>query len=104
VRRLQIQLKHLRDKSKFASGFSAESRVQSQALKYSDSGFQKNMIVSLRPAPTRGALRDRHECRVRDAMDAKYRQTCDIDADGKVVWSWHPWAGAKFAVTNRERR
>jgi hypothetical protein len=26
-----------------------------------------------------------------------YRQTCDIEADGEGVWSWHPWAGAKSA-------
>jgi len=25
------------------------------------------------------------------------RQTNDTNADGKVVWSWHPWAGAKSA-------
>jgi len=24
------------------------------------------------------------------------RQTCDAFADGQVVWSWRPWAGAKF--------
>ena len=23
--------------------------------------------------------------------------TCGADADGQVVWSWRPWAGAKFA-------
>ena len=41
------------------------------------------------------ALRDRHECRARDAKDATTRATSAVDADGEGVWSWHPWAGAK---------
>jgi hypothetical protein len=49
------------------------------------------------PCPQRGALRDRHECWARDAMDAKARATSAAEADGQVVWSWRPWAGAKFA-------
>src|SRR5579871_725444 len=28
-------------------------------------------------------------------MDARCRKTCDTSADGQVVWSWRPWAGAK---------
>ena len=41
--------------------------------------------------PTRGALRDRHERWMRDAMDAaasgaKACWTKDADADGEVVW------------------
>jgi len=27
----------------------------------------------------------------------RQRQTCDANADGEGVWSWHPWAGAKCA-------
>jgi hypothetical protein len=34
----------------------------------------------------------------RDAVDAKYRKTSDADADGEVVWSWRPGAGAKCAA------
>jgi hypothetical protein len=33
----------------------------------------------------------------RDAMDGSHSQTCDVDADGEVVWSWRPLAGAKPA-------
>jgi hypothetical protein len=28
------------------------------------------------------------------------RKACDTKADGQVVWSWRPWAGAKFADGN----
>jgi hypothetical protein len=28
------------------------------------------------------------------------RKARDINADGEGVWSWHPWAGAKFADGN----
>jgi hypothetical protein len=30
-------------------------------------------------------------------------QTTDVAADGEVVWSWHPDADAKFAVTLARR-
>jgi hypothetical protein len=63
---------------------------------------RKTEIVSMfgRPAPARGALRDRHERRTRDAMDAMgqrtvFVRTTDLIADGEVVWSWHPDADAK---------
>src|ERR1700752_4008356 len=45
---------------------------------------------------------DRHQNVGRDAMDAEAPRAifCADDgaaADGKGVWSWHPWAGAKRA-------
>ena len=46
----------------------------------------------------RGALRDRHERWERDAMDAACHETNDVIADGEIVWSWRPDAGAKFAA------
>ena len=27
---------------------------------------------------------------------------CGVDADGEGVWSWHPWAGVKFADGNSQ--
>jgi hypothetical protein len=52
------------------------------------------------PVPARGALRGRHERWVRDAMDAAasgaQAQTNEVEADGKIVWSWRPDAGVKF--------
>ena len=30
-------------------------------------------------------------------MDAVRQQTSDVIADGEVVWSWRPDAGAKFS-------
>ena len=29
-------------------------------------------------------------------------QTCNADADGQVVWSWRPWAGAKSVDDDRQ--
>jgi len=59
------------------------------------------MVHSARPALIGGALRDRHGRGVRDAMDARHRETNDGVADGEVVWSWPPDAEAKLAgVTN----
>ena len=54
------------------------------------------------PAPIRGAARDRHGRWERDAMDAAasgaiIARTNDVAADGEVVWSWRPDAGAKVA-------
>jgi hypothetical protein len=51
------------------------------------------------PHPVRGTLRDRHERWARDAMDAARHQTNDAIADGEVVWSRRPDAGAKSAKT-----
>jgi predicted Fe-S protein YdhL (DUF1289 family) len=50
------------------------------------------------PRPCRGALRDRHERWLWDAMDAASRQTIVEVTYGEVVWSWRPDAGAKSAV------
>jgi hypothetical protein len=50
-----------------------------------------------RPVSARGALRDRHGRWERDAMDAACQETNDVVADGEVVWSWRPDAGAKWA-------
>src|SRR5215510_11358012 len=57
----------------------------------------KSVASLRRPASSRGALRDRHECWQRDAMDAILQQTNVGIADGEVVWSWRPDAGAKVA-------
>jgi hypothetical protein len=32
-------------------------------------------------------------------VDAAARETGDANADGEVVWSWHPDAGVKSAET-----
>jgi hypothetical protein len=35
----------------------------------------------------------------------RHHRTSDADADGEIVWSWHPDAGVKFAkLTTRGRR
>jgi hypothetical protein len=64
----------------------------------------KSPAYPRRPAPSkRGASADRHENVGRDAMDAnvltrKLRASRSaFAADGEIVWSWHPWAGAKCA-------
>ena len=49
-----------------------------------------------RPAPVRGAYRDRHGRGVRDAMDALgSSRRARPEADGKAVWSRHPDAGVE---------
>jgi hypothetical protein len=48
----------------------------------------------------RGAYRDRHDtwsagCGGRKAAQRDCRADERCLADGKIVWSWRPWAGAK---------
>jgi hypothetical protein len=71
---------------KSLAGFRAP-HVQPLLKKYSD--FQKSQISPYigRLAPTRGALRGRHERWVRDAVDVEVPLTKGTDADGEVVWS-----------------
>jgi hypothetical protein len=57
-----------------------------------------------RPAAARGALRDRHERWKRDAMDAMSHETNDDIADGEVVWSWRPKAGATLSYDDARQR
>jgi len=38
----------------------------------------------------------------RDAMDADALLTNGAEADGKVVWFWHPDAGVKSALTQAQ--
>jgi hypothetical protein len=61
--------------------------VQPRREKYFTSVFQKYMIVSLRPASTRGALRDRHKCW--NGMRRTYwcALTKRADTNGEGVWS-----------------
>jgi len=59
--------------------------------------FPKSERSFAHPVSTRGALRDRHERRTRDAMDAIDHETNDVIADGEVAWSWRPDAGVKSA-------
>ena len=47
----------------------------------------KSVVWLHRPALTRGALRDRHGCWARDAMDAEALEDEQGHADGEVVWS-----------------
>jgi hypothetical protein len=52
--------------------------------------FRPTQITSISaaiPGPHRGAFRDRHGRRARDAMDAKMLLTNSVCADGEVVWS-----------------
>jgi hypothetical protein len=51
-------------------------------------------MIALVPSRQEGRLAIVTNVR-RDAMDAKARATSAAEADCEVVWSWHPWAGAK---------
>jgi hypothetical protein len=57
-----------------------------------------NQRYQLAPShPIRGAGRDRHERCGEMRWTRSARKTSVRDADGEVVWSWRPGAGAKFA-------
>ncbi len=79
--------------------FKLISPVQSYIKKYSASSFpQIRCFLYPSRLDQRGASRSsRHAGR--DAMDAMRHETNDVVADGEVVWSWRPDAGAKFAKT-----
>jgi len=51
--------------------------------------------------PTRGAARDRHERAVGCGGRGGLRRRARLIADGEVVWSWRPGAGAKFCESHR---
>jgi len=85
------------------------SNVKSFGEKYLSSVFQKYMVVSAHPASTRGAYRDRHGRRKRDAVDekvlqARLRADEGISSDGQAVWSCPPDAGVKPAIRFFARR
>ncbi len=94
----------VRREAKFASPIKAITPVQSRREKYFYFSFSE-IVISLRhPASMRGALRDRHERWVRDAVGASTLQrdltrTNSVDARGQVVWSRHP--GADACATRR---
>jgi hypothetical protein len=48
-------------RTNFASGFNADSAVQSSLEKYTSSVFRENMIVWRHPASMQRAYRDRHD-------------------------------------------
>jgi hypothetical protein len=60
--------------------------------------------VIRRPASLEGRFAIVTDAR-RDAVDAEAPITNGAEADGKIVWSWHPDAGVKFAKASfRGRR
>ncbi len=94
----------VRREAKFASPIKAITPVQSRREKYFYFSFSEIMISLRHPASMRGALRDRHERWVRDAVGASTLQrdltrTNSVDARGQVVWSRHP--GADACATRR---
>jgi hypothetical protein len=90
-----------RAKAIFASRFNADTAFK--GLNENNASVLQNFRLSLsHPASTRGAFRDRHERWKRDAMDAKARATSAAIADGEIVWSCRPWAGAKSVDDDRQ--
>ncbi|CCE04298.1 hypothetical protein BRAS3843_1040026 [Bradyrhizobium sp. STM 3843] len=61
----------VRGKTEFVRGFNPITPVQTSREKYSRFAFSEFVVCSSRPASMRGALRDRHERWVRDAMDVQ---------------------------------
>jgi hypothetical protein len=56
------------------------------------------MLAVGHPGPKRGAYRERHIRWAGDAVDADVPKTNGTEADGEIVWSWRPDAGAKLAT------
>src|SRR4051812_22680339 len=61
--------------------------VQPHSQKYSGSLLPQITCISFASRPNTGALRDRHERRAGDAMDAARQRRMTLLADGEVVWS-----------------
>ena len=60
--------------------------------------------LQARPVPTRQEGRSRSSRNAgRDAVDADVPLTNGTEADGEVVWSWRPDAGAKFGASSMLR-
>src|SRR5713226_10421003 len=57
----------------------------------------KSCVCSHRPALERGAYASSRTLSAGCDGRGWYRETSDAGADGEVVWSWHPLAGAKRA-------
>jgi hypothetical protein len=98
--------KGLRQKANLSSRFNLISPVQIAREKYSASPLHQ-MMSSLEPSRLmQRGVRVVTIRGVRAAMDAmasgvrkeRALQTSGAGADGEVVWSWRPDAGAKFAT------
>jgi len=53
------------------------------------------MFLYVHPVPHEGRIAIVTDVGCGMRWTRSYRQTCDRSADGKGVWSWRPWAGAK---------
>ena len=71
--------------------------VKPHLQKYSSFQNIRIILYLYQSRPTKGAARDRHGLRGRDAVDADAPITNGVDADGEAVWAWHPDAGVKSA-------
>ena len=77
--------------------------VQPLAQKNFSFVFSEIMFLSSLSRLDQGAYRDRHDTRGGDAMDAAFRSMFSHaderhGADGEIVWSWRPGAGAKVVM------
>jgi hypothetical protein len=77
----------LRQKAIFARRFNVIARFKPARENISLFPKIKSGVCSAHPTAARGAYRDRHGRRQRDAMDAALHQTSVVAADGKGVWS-----------------
>ena len=102
--------KALAPKNQFREAFQSDLSCRSGWSKIS-LPFFRNLWFYL-PVPTRIEGRVATVTSVGLECDGRgrLRQTGEAQADGEVVWSWHPWAGAKCAgddprmtVTKRSR-
>src|SRR5262249_15180033 len=85
------------------NAFKTESGVQPLVQKYFNFVFTEIMISSARPGSIGGAYASSRTLSAGCGGRGRSRWTGGSDADGEVVWSWHPGADAKFARLIGER-
>jgi len=95
--RRQSRLRRMRAPANFLNQINAIPPVQSPSAKIFRFSLAPNQIHNYRIPSHRGAFRDRHGrwCGMRWTRER--RETSAATADGEVVWSWRPDAGAKLA-------
>jgi hypothetical protein len=71
--------------------------VSSRRAKIFRFRFPRIMIIVTKSRLDKRGRTRRHEREAGCDGRRRYRLTSDIAADSGGVWSWHPWAGAKFA-------
>jgi hypothetical protein len=99
--RFRNREKRCSEKRKFINGFRAVQASNPSHPKFSLYENRKVCIHARVPPRYEGRFADVTIRGVRDVVDVAMSLDVRRHADGQVVWSWHPWAGAKSAKSQR---